>query len=192
MVRVVSLFALCGAVLLAACGSAPKSPSSTSRPQPGAVPSGAPGAPAAQAAPADPAPPAVTPQLAAEQRWLEDLFKGTPVVISPGGPGPNAPLRVEVPLRYSFDEGRSVVKPPLGAVLDRVAASLSRQPRARVGVAAPSDGNTASVRGQLVAKGVQAYRIEKLPNRPDMVELRLQVVSAGIDKLEDPPAITKR
>lgn len=187
MVRVVPLLALCGAALLAACGSAPKT--SSPRPQPGASASPAPGA---SATPAEPAPLGVMPQLAAEQRWLEDLFKGTPVVIGPYGPGPNAPLRVEVPLRYSFDEGRSVVKPPLGAVLDRVAASLARQPRARIGVAAPSDGNTASVRGQLVAKGVQAYRIEKLPNRPDMVELRLQVLAAGIDKLDDPPAITKR
>lgn len=176
---------LLATAVLAGCGSVPKTTQPAPRPQAAGVPAAPADAPAA-------AGPAVSPELVAEQRWLEDLFKGTPVVIGAVGPGPNAPLKVEVPLRYAFDDGRSEVKPPLGAVLDRVAASLQRQPRARVAVSAPSAGGTASVRGHLLAKGVAAYRIEKLPLRPDMVELRLRVASAGIDKLEDPPSIIKR
>lgn len=182
------------ALALAACG--------TSKPPPAPAPSAAPAppvaappppprpaaaAPAPPAAPA-PAPPAVWPQLVAEQRWLEDLFKGTPVLVEPAGPGPNAPLKVEVPMRFSFDDGQSTVKPPLGAVLDKVAASLLRQPKARVQVAASAPERAASMTKHLVARGVAAHRIEKLPARTDMVELRLRIVDvAAIGRLPDPP-----
>src|SRR5690348_812753 len=60
------------------------------------------------------------PTLSEEQRRLADLFRGTPVVFAMQ---PDGSMRVSVPLRYSFDPGRFAVKPPLGAVLDRVAKS---------------------------------------------------------------------
>lgn len=190
-----TLAPLCAALLLAACASPPQPapPPVATAPRPAAPPAVPPPPPpqaaaSAPVAPASPPAPAVAPQLVAEQRWLEDLFRGTPVAIAPLGPGPNSPLKLEVPLKFSFDDGKAVVKPPLGAVLDRVAASMARQPRTRVQVAAPAAAPADSVRSHLVARGVQAHRIERLPARSDAVELRLRyVAAAGIERLEDPP-----
>jgi hypothetical protein len=135
------------------------------------------------AAPTPPA--AVAPALAAEQHWLEDLFRGTPVTV---GPGPNASLRLEVPLKYAFDAGQVTVKPPLAAVLDKVAASLARQSRARLQAAVPAPtGRADGVRDHLVARGVAGYRIERLPPRADAVELRLLVPPRPVERLDDPP-----
>ena len=131
-----------------------------------------------------PAPPVVAPQLAAEQRWLVDLFQGTPVLIAPG---PLGELRVEVPLQYSFDKGRAAVKPPLAAVLDKLAASLGRLPRTLVQIAAPSAERTEALRAGLLARGVASPRIGRLASRADAVELRLLPAPAGIVRLEDPP-----
>lgn len=190
---------LAAAFALAACGTATKapappaaapaaSPAPPAPPRPAATaPAPAPASPPAPAAPVPP-PPAVWPQLVAEQRWLEDLFRGTPVVVEPAGPGPNAPLKLEVPLRFAFDDGQAAVKPPLGAVLDKVATSLQRQPRARVGVAASAPDRVASITRHLAARGVAAHRIERLPLRSDAVELRLRIVDvAAISRLPDPP-----
>ena len=71
----------------------------------GTTPSTAPGAPAPKVS------------LAAEQRRLADLFRGTPVVFQMQSDGS---LRVEVPLRYSFDTGGSTVKPGLQPGSERV------------------------------------------------------------------------
>src|SRR5437899_7062291 len=73
--------------------------------------------------------------LLSEQRRLADLFRGTPVVFAMQ---PDGSLRVGVPLKYSFDDGQTVVKPPLAAVLDRVARSQRTQ-KTRLHVAAPTD-----------------------------------------------------
>ncbi len=102
--------------------------------------------------------------LVAEQKRLADLFRGTPVVFAMQ---PDGILRVEVPLRYCFDAGRDKVKPPLAAVLDRLAAS-QRNAATQMLVSAPTDPGAkglalatrraVSVRGHMVEKGVAATR----------------------------------
>lgn len=76
-------------------------------------------------------------------------------------------LRAEVPLRYCFDPARSVVKPPLAALLDRLAASPATR-RATWLVSAPADPKAkgfalaleraASARDHLIGKGADATR----------------------------------
>lgn len=82
-------------------------------------------------------------------------------------------LRAEVPLRFCFDPARAVVKPPLAALLDR----LARSPATRAGawsVAAPGDPaskgtalaaeRTASVRDYLVGQGADPLRVARAPS----------------------------
>ncbi len=105
------------------------------------------------------------PTLAQERQRLADLFDGTPVVLAIDRDGS---LRAEVPLRFCFEPARAVVRPPLAALLERMAAS----PATRGGmwmVAAPGDpaskSNTlareraASVRDYLVGHGAQAANV---------------------------------
>ena len=106
--------------------------------------------------------------LLAEQRRLADLFRGTPVIFEMQ---PDGSLRVRVPLKYSFDDGRTAVKPPLAAVLDRVARSQRAQ-KTCLRVAAPADASlanphlakerAASTRDYLVARGVKVSRFDTL------------------------------
>jgi outer membrane protein OmpA-like peptidoglycan-associated protein len=106
--------------------------------------------------------------LGDEQRRLAELFRGTPVVFQMQSDGS---LRVEVPLRYSFDRGASAVKPPLAAVLDRVALGQRAQ-TTRLHVAAPADAaahniglardRAASTRDYLVAHGIAVTRFAPL------------------------------
>lgn len=113
--------------------------------------------------------------LAAEQRRLADLFEGTPVVFAMQSDGS---LRVTVPLRFAFDPGRFAVKPPLGAVLDRIATGQRAAPT-RFMVAAPADPKdrglrlanerAASARDYLVARGVSATRFTVAPVAGDSV-----------------------
>lgn len=107
---------------------------------------------------------APAPSLESEQRRLAELFRGTPVVFDIQNDGS---LRVTVPLRFSFDKGRHAVKPPLGAVLERIARSQHKA-STRVHVAAPADPNTkglmlateraTSARDYMVARGIEATR----------------------------------
>jgi outer membrane protein OmpA-like peptidoglycan-associated protein len=118
--------ALLAVLLMSACASTPSSSSGSGvfgAPAPNATP----GDP--NAAPRAPAPgtPSATP-LATEQRFLEDWFRGTPVVIAAQPP---VTLQLDVPLANSFDAGKADIKPALNAVLDRVAQSLLRQNAAR-------------------------------------------------------------
>ena len=102
--------------------------------------------------------------LAAEWRRLAELFRGTPVVFVRQADGN---LRVDVPLHFCFDAGHAVVKPPLAALLDRVAASQRHQ-ATRVVVTAPSDpgakglalatARAVSSRDHMAARGVAASR----------------------------------
>lgn len=163
--------------LLTACAST-KGPSSTA---------------SSPTSPSAPAQPSVAGPLQQEQRWLNEWFSGTPVVIAAADDGA---LRVEVPLKHSFDAGQAKIKAPLGAVLDKVATSLRRQGAVRLQIAAPLDNGQAgavaqergtSVRDYLVSKGVQPRRITQLPARAAAVELRLVAMQA-IDRLEDPPS----
>ena len=137
------------------------------------------------ATPSGPGAPGQKVSLAAEQRRLADLFRGTPVVFQMQSDGS---LRVEVPLRYSFDTGGSAVKPPLAAVLDRVAKSQRGQ-ATRLQVAAPGDAGAhnpllardraASTRDYMVAHGVAATRFSALtPARSDAVEIVVAEVPA--------------
>jgi hypothetical protein len=77
-------------------------------------------------------------------------------------------LRVAVPAHYCFDAGRSSVKQPLAAVLDRMAAQLKQKPSLDVLVAGPSDARdsnallardrAAAARDYIIARGIPAAR----------------------------------
>ena len=130
-------------------------------------------------------PPAGLPRAAplqVERLWLQSWFKGTPVSIVERADGL---LAVDVPRTFCFDPGSVQVKPALGAVLDKVAESLRRQPQLRLaGLAAPGDGSAdvalaerraAQVRQHLRSRGVAEARL----GRPAaaavaLVQLRLQ------------------
>lgn len=157
------------ALVLPACGTAPPSPAPTKAPS-AAVP---------------PAAGRLSP-LETERRWLQSWFKDTPVVIELNDDGV---LAVEVPRAFCFDAGRSVIKPPLAAVLDKVAESLRRQQQARLTLAAaPGDAGKAEIavaraaqlRQHLRSRGVPEARIAA-PSRSaaDAVQLRLQLGSAA-------------
>jgi outer membrane protein OmpA-like peptidoglycan-associated protein len=159
-------------VLLAGCG--------TRAPVGAPPPSVPPGA-------AHPAPP--QPTLAAEQQRLAALFDGTPVVFAMQTDGS---LRVEVPLRFSFDPGSFTVKPPLAAVLDRLATS-QRRGSSRVLVVAPGDkrgkgitlGNdrAGSARDYLVGRGIAATRFTlSSVVEPELV--RIVVSESGPPRLQ--------
>ncbi len=105
------------------------------------------------------------PTLAAEHKRLSELFKGTPVVFSMQADGS---LKVDVPLSFCFDRGAFVVKPPLAAVLDRLARSQRGEAtKLRVSAAADSAASgpnlardrAASTRDYMVARGVAAARV---------------------------------
>lgn len=109
--------------------------------------------------PVAPRPPA-PPSLGDEQRRLTALFEGTPVVFAMQRDGS---LRVTVPLRFCFDPERSRVRPPLGAVLDRLAKSqLNAASSFRV--AAPSDPG---------ARGLELARERALAARDYLIGQRL-------------------
>ena len=103
--------------------------------------------------------------LASEHKRLIELFRGTPVVFVMQSDGS---LRSAVPLRYCFDRGGTAIKPPLAAVLDRLAKS-QRYENSRFRVAAPPDPGTKetpllrdrvlAVRERLIAQGIAASRI---------------------------------
>jgi outer membrane protein OmpA-like peptidoglycan-associated protein len=117
------------------------------------------------------------PTVSDEQWRLQRELAGTPVDVDLDSAGR---LLVSVPLRYCFDPGRSAVKPPLGAVLEKLAGGLKRQ-NTTLRVRAPGDpqGNrflatdrAASVRDYLVALGVSAKRFASVaPAEGDAVEI---------------------
>ena len=134
------------------CGSVPATAPATAPVPPVAAPA------------AKPAPRPAT--LAVERQWLQSWFEGTPVRIAQRS---ESSFSVDVPRDFCFDAGRSTVKPPLAAVLDKLAQSLQRKPEARVELlAAPGDEAAASplaqqradnVRKHLIARGVAAEQL---------------------------------
>ena len=134
------------------------------------------------AAPATPAQrTAAAEALAAERQWLGTWFRDTPVKVAQRGDGV---LTLEVPREFCFDAGRSSVKPALAAVLDKVAESLRRVPRAQVAlIAAPDDASVTTplameradrVREHLRSRGVAEARLAKAsPAATAAVQLRL-------------------
>jgi hypothetical protein len=168
-----AIAAFAGLTLLAGCGVAPKqppAPTSTATPAP-AEPPPRPGQP----------PPNV---LAAEVNWMKQLFEGTPVVIVAEDDGA---MRVDVPLTYAFDDKSTNPKPPLRAVMDKVAQSLARQASAKVQVATPGPAaRGAAMRSYLMGRGVVSLRVLVLaPPSGDAVTLRVVPGPVAIDKLDD-------
>lgn len=168
-----AIAAFAGFTLLAGCGVAPKqppAPTSTATPAPAESPP-RPGQP----------PPNV---LAAEVNWMKQLFDGTPVVISAEDDGA---MRVDVPLTYAFDDKSTTPKPPLRAVMDKVAQSLARQASAKVQVATPGPAaRGAAMRSYLMGRGVVSLRVVVLTPPPgDAVTLRVVPGPVAIDKLDD-------
>ncbi len=154
----------CAVLVLAltACTSLPRGPAS------------APGQAPVAAAPAAP-----LPTLASEQRRLGDLFADTPVVVQRTSDGR---LRLQVPLRFSFDAGRAAVKPALAALLDRLATSLKQQSAFAVRINASGDARgagatqlarerAAATRDYLIAKGAPPARFTDAGGTEDGVEL---------------------
>ena len=171
--------ALCLAGLAGCAGTstpaAPGPAAAAARPAPAASGPGA----------ASPAPPRAT--LAAEHKRLAELFKGTPVVFSMQADGS---LRVDVPLSFCFDRGAFVVKPPLAAVLDRLARS-QRGDTTKLRVTASGDtaasgpnlarDRAASSRDYMVARGVLASRVV-LANGPPGEGVEIVVSEAASAK----------
>lgn len=140
------------------------------------------------------APPRHESPLATEQRWLNEWFRGTPVLVALDGP---QALRLEVPLANSFGAGSAELKPALSAVLDRVAASLRRQAAARVSISASNDdkGTTllaaARVRRiseHLTTQGIDRARMTSLSSSARdgaPVRLRITLTTPPIERLDD-------
>lgn len=104
------------------------------------------------------------PSLDEQRSRLQRELAGTPVVVAAL---PQGGYRVEVPLRYAHDPRRSAVKPPLAAVLDRMADGLRQDDSALIRVAGPTDGGRGdalardraeSARDYLVLRGVARER----------------------------------
>ena len=104
--------------------------------------------------------------LAVEKLRLAELFRGTPVLFALQ---PDGSMRAEVPLHFSFDTGKALVKAPLAAVLDRIAAGQLHEATKLV-ITAPADVSAngaaalvgargASVRDYLVAHGLSDARV---------------------------------
>ena len=117
---------------------------------------------------------------------MADLFEGTPVVLALDRDGS---LRAEVPLRFCFDPARAVVKPPLAALLER----LARSPATRGGawsVMAPGDPGAkgvvlageraASVRDYLVGHGADAARVTALDPRGSGLQISVVRVVVAV------------
>ena len=180
--------ALVVALVLAGCAGVkppprPQEPVRTDPP----VPAPAPPAPAPAPAPAPSAADqraAAPAALAAERKSLQSLFAGTPVRITQTRDGP---VGVEVPREFCFDPGQSEIKPPLAAVLDKLAQSMRRAPLARLTlVSAPDDTGAApsstlaqqraaQLQKHLQSRGVAASRIGRpTATTAAAVQLRLE------------------
>lgn len=120
--------------------------------------------------------------LVTERRWLQSWFDGTPVVI---GQARDTAVTVDVPREFSFDTGRSNIKPPLAAVLDKVAESMRRVDSVGMPLlAAPADpggkpqlalDRAGKVRQYLVFRGVPSTRLGKTTaTTANAVQMRLE------------------
>ncbi|MBE7420256.1 MAG: hypothetical protein HS128_21355 [Ideonella sp.] len=129
--------------------------------------------------PGQPAPNA----LAAEVQWMQQLFDGTPVTVASDADGA---MRVDVPLAYAFDARSPAPKPPLRAVMDKVAISLARQASAKVQVAAPGPSTrSAAMRSYLLGRGVIGLRVSVAQPLADAVTLRVVPGPTAINQLDD-------
>jgi hypothetical protein len=154
-----------------------------------APPAGTPGAGAPPAGtvpapePLRPGQPAPT-ALAAEVRWMQALFDGTPVQIVAETDGA---MRVDVPMVHAFDEKSATPKPPLHAVMDKVATTMGRQASSKVHIATPGPAaRSTAMRSYLATRGVIALRVV-VAARPagEWVTLRVVPGPSAIDRLDD-------
>lgn len=115
---------------------------------------------------------------------MQALFDGTPVRIAAE---PDGAMRVTVPMDFSFDAQSSAPKPPLRAVMDKLASTLARQPSAKVHVSAPgAAGRATAMRNYFGTKGVAALRVVMQPPPVnDAVTMRVVPGPVAIDKLDD-------
>jgi len=121
--------------------------------------------------------------LAAEVQWMQQLFDGTPVTVASDADGA---MRVDVPMAYAFDAHSPAPKPPLRAVMDKVAISLARQASAKVQVAAPGPATRgAAMRSYLLGRGVIGLRVSVVPPLVDAVTLRVVPGPIAINQLDD-------
>jgi hypothetical protein len=158
------------------------------RTAPTTAPAPAPGEPEVTApVPGKPAMPPDAP-LAAEARWLGELFAGTPVQVSGERDGS---VRLAVPMKYAFDAPPAAApKPPLQAVLDKLSQSLKRQPAVKLQAAPPAGTGSAerlaAIRSHLAGKGVPSWRVAATsPAGDDQVLLRLVAPAGGVKRLDD-------
>lgn len=179
----------CALLGLVACGSIapPPSPPGPAAPKPG-LPSRPP-TPAPEPRPPAPPPP---PPLAAESRWLNELFGATPVRVRDEADGS---VMVQVPMVHAFEGAGTSPKPAMKAVLDRLSQSLLRQPTARLMVEAPAPSSrAAALRAHLLSRGIAAWRVSTSVAAAEApaVLLRLQPGAASVLRLDDaslpPPA----
>ena len=153
MNRFIRCLAWAGLAALAACNTSPVPVTPTAPMQPGVA--------------------SAKPTLADEQRRLAELFRGTPVVFSMQA---DSAMRVDVPLAFCFDAGRAIVKPPLAAVLDRLARSQLNE-TTHLGVSAPVDvGAKNQALGVQRAVAVRKYMVER-----GIAEARFLAVSVSVD-----------
>jgi hypothetical protein len=170
--RTACVIGLSIALLAAGCGTTPSVP--TPAPTASTPP------PERPRAPGQP-PPTV---LAAEVQWMKQLFEGTPVVITAETDGA---MRVDVPMPYAFDDKSPAPKPPLKAVMDKLAQSLARQASAKVQVATPGPATrSAAMRTYLIGRGVTSLRVVVLASAPsEAVTLRVVPGPVAIEQLDD-------
>ncbi len=142
-------------------GAAPAAPVPASESVHTAAPANG-GTPAAQPQGQSPQP-QVGAEIDVELQWLLSFFSGTPVEIQRTVQGA---LSVVVPAEFCFYAKATVIKPPLAAVLEKVALSLRRQPLTRVTLlSAPADEATPASRGlaarraAMVAKRLRSFGI---------------------------------
>lgn len=161
--RTAAAAGLAAALLAAGCATGPQGPGSA-------------GTPAGTEADRRAAAPAA---LMAEQQWLQQWFSGTPVAISNDR---GDQLRVDVPAEFAFGAGQAGIKPPLAAVLDRVAESMRRRDMLVLTVAAPAGGEAGlgrrrveAITRHLTGRGVDAARIAPAAADGAAVGLRLAV-----------------
>lgn len=122
--------------------------------------------------------------LAAEARWMQALFDGTPVQIATE---PDGAMRVDVPMIHAFDDKSATPKPPLRAVMDKVATTMGRQASSKVQIATPGPAaRSAAMRSYMGTRGVIAVRVGvAAPPAGEWVTLRVVPGPTAIDRLDD-------
>ena len=96
-------------------------------------------------------------------------------------------MRVDVPMTFSFDDKSSAPKPPLRAVLDKVAVSMARQASTKVRVARSPGRRHAAPRCAATCRvrGVIGLRVVVLAPTQSTQSVACVPGPVAIDKLDD-------